>query len=289
MSGERGRLRIDGGNVPARPAGGLGIDFPSLPIVTPNPPRLGRAEKYGGLFYLGVGGLLVLAALVGWFSVNLWLLRDVWTNIYILHDPGRPEARRIQAAYALSRDPSTTDRQRWDVALRTELPELARYLVAESLGPGIVADDPRGHPLAVARSPDWPGWLRALAARPIALAAADGTAVPTEPLEELRNHADPMIGLWAAFAEAVSPQPVDAAVKQLDETARSPGPARELAVLLQAARSASGDDRRSLLAQAALWLRSHHPEAIRIWNRWEIQGDALVNPTPTPARADPTP
>lgn len=287
MSGENGHQFGDGkyglGGMFGPPFKG----FPSLPIVTPDPPPRTRtqAQKYGGLFYIGIGGLAVLIALVGWFGVRVWTLREVWTNIYILHDRGEPEVRRIEAAFALSRDPRTTAQQRWDIALRKELPELARYLIAESLGADVVTDSLRGYPLAVARSEDWPSWLRVLLTRPLALAAADGAAIAVEPLDELRKHPDPMVGLWAAFAEAVSPKSVQtaspksvaAAVTMLDEAAKAPVPARELAELLRDARTASDDDRRALLDRATVWLRTHQPEAARIWKDWEVRDGKLVH------------
>ncbi len=65
-------------------------EFPDLPIVTPDPPRRSESERYGSLFYLGVGGLAVLVVLIGWFGWSAWSLRDVWTNIYILNDPKLP-------------------------------------------------------------------------------------------------------------------------------------------------------------------------------------------------------
>src|SRR5258708_14408164 len=103
--------------------------FPQLPIVTLDPPpKLSQTEKYGGLFYLGITGLVVVVGLVGWFAWSAWLLRDVWTNIYVLHDEKKPEVDRIRAAYALSRDTRVDPQHRWDLALLRPLPPLARSL-----------------------------------------------------------------------------------------------------------------------------------------------------------------
>ena len=57
--------------------------------------------------------------------------------------------------------------------------------------------------LTVARSPDWPDWLRLLLCARLAYGAARGYAIPREALDELAHHADPMIGLWAACALAL--------------------------------------------------------------------------------------
>src|SRR4051812_20566407 len=113
-------LRPDRGEGP-RPS------FPPLPIITPPAsPRRSAREKYGGLFYLGLLGLATIVGLVGWFAYGAWLLRDVWSNVYVLHDAARPSDDRIRAAWALSRDPRVNQRQRWDIALRRNLPDLAR-------------------------------------------------------------------------------------------------------------------------------------------------------------------
>src|SRR5262249_1328295 len=115
-----------GGSLSAMPT-----EFPKLPIVTLDPARRSEREKYGGLYVLGIAGLVVIVALVAWFGYGLWSLRDVWANIYLLHDAHRSDAERIQAAYTLSRDPRMTPRQSWDICLRRTLPDLARYLIAE--------------------------------------------------------------------------------------------------------------------------------------------------------------
>ena len=75
-------------------------DFPTLPIVvTPDPKRPG-AERYGGLYYLGIAGLVVLCGLLAWFGWGVWSLRSVWANVYVLNDPRRAEGDRVAAAYA---------------------------------------------------------------------------------------------------------------------------------------------------------------------------------------------
>src|SRR3954465_2449948 len=91
----------DDGSIPA---------FPTLPIVTPDLPRRSTREKYGGALYLGLAGLAAILALVGWFVHGAWSLREVWSNVYVLHDGRRPDAERIRAADALSRDPRVNQR-----------------------------------------------------------------------------------------------------------------------------------------------------------------------------------
>ena len=184
----------------------FGFKFPSLPIVTPDPLPRSPSQKYGSFLYLGVLGLVVVVSLVGWFALNVWSLRGVWTNIYVLHDGHRAEADRIRAAYALSRDPRTGQRSFWEMSLRKPLPGLARYLLAEALTARIVADDPRAYGAAVAKSAGWPDWLRLLLTRPLAYAAARGDDVPHEALGELSRNSDPAVALWADYALAASRQ-----------------------------------------------------------------------------------
>ena len=140
--------------------------FPTLPILSPAevlpPPRLSQREKYGGLFYVGIAGLVLLCLMVGWFAYGFWSLRDVWEDVYVLHNPKRTEADRVQAAFRLSHDPRVNDGQRMEICLRRDVPDLARYLLAEAISTDAVASDPRSFSLAVARSSDWPDWLRLL-------------------------------------------------------------------------------------------------------------------------------
>ena len=106
-------------------------------------------EKYGALFYLGVGGLVVIVALVGWFAWQAWSLRDVWTNVYILHDARRSEPDRVQAAYALAQRPAGQP-----AAALGQRPEQA-VTAAGPLRPGRGADRRGGvgRPARLRRSP----------------------------------------------------------------------------------------------------------------------------------------
>jgi len=188
-------------NFPHAPHPTNGPLFPSLPIVTPDPPRRSESEKYGDSTTSGrspgrepgVGCL---------FCIWAWSLRAVWSNIYVLHDREAPEAARVQAAYALSRDLRVNQRQYWDMCLRTPLPPLARYLLAEALTAEAASSDPRGYAAIVARSPDWPDWLRLLLTRPMAYAAINGVVFPRESIDILAHHEDPAIALLADFVLA---------------------------------------------------------------------------------------
>lgn len=250
--------------------------FPSLPIVTPDAKPRSQSDRYGGLFYLGIAGLIALLALFGWFGFGLWSTRAVWTNVYVLHDENRPEQERVQAAYAIGRDPHVNQRQLWDICLRRSLPEIARYLLAEALTADAAVDDPKAYGLAVARSEGWPDWLRLLLTRPIAYAAGRGSPVAREPLVELTGNSDPTVVLWARFALAASLDGDAESGAILQRSAETPGPYHELAQLLVRALEARYDARKALLDEATLWMRSHHPDAARVWKGWEIRDGNVV-------------
>jgi hypothetical protein len=261
------------------------LNFPVLPIVTPadqaadQTGRRSASDKYGGLFFLGLAGLAIVIALVGWFAWSAWSLRSVWNNVYVLHDQSRSEDERVQAAYALSRDPRVNQRQYWDTCLRRPLPSLARYLLAEALTAEAVQADPRGYALAVARSADWPVWLRLLLARPLAYAAVDGVPIPAEPLRELREkNYDPAINLWADFALAATRPPDRDAAAALARAAEddAAAPERTFARLLQQALDSDGTLRARRLDEATRWLRTNHPDAAKVWSGWRLDGERLV-------------
>lgn len=257
-----------------------GFQFPILPIVTPDPPATARrsvSERYGTLFYLGLGGLALLILMVAWFAVSAWNARSLWINVYILHDETRPEAERIEAAYRLSRDPKVNQRQLWDIALRKPLPPLARYLVAEALTAEAAVADPHAYGTAVARSEGWPDWLRLLLLRPIAYAAAMGLPVDRPSLQELSRNADPSIALWATAALAVGPEGESDARSTLEKAARADGPVNELAKLLShAAESRNEPERIALLDQATRRLRTGTPEIARLWAGWSEESGRMT-------------
>jgi hypothetical protein len=255
--------------------------FPKLPIIVmdspqaPQPPRTER-DKYGGLLYLGIAGLVVLAVMIAWFGYSVWRLRGVWAEVYALHDARRSQAARIESAFRLSRDPRLGDHQLMEICLRRDLPDLARYLLAEAVSTDAVARDPRAYALAVAMSPDWPDWLRLVLARRLAYGATRGYAIPEVALDELAKHSDPMIGLWADYALAIAPGSNPAAAAKLENAARVHDASGELAAMLLAAKAAPPDNREHLLDLATLWLRHHHPQSARIWQGWEIRNGRVM-------------
>jgi hypothetical protein len=241
--------------------------FPQLPIISqPGPAPRSEREKYGTLFYLGILGLVVVLALVSWFGYRAWSLRDVWANIYVLSDPRELEPKRIQAAQKIGHDPRVEQRQLWDLALNRTLPPLARQMLAEGIGSELVAEDPQTYVTAVARSPDWPGWLRLALARPLAYAATDGHTISRERLGELCRRGDPTLRLWALYALALQPRPDPQTVVELKLAARSPGPEKELAQLFLAAVESDKVSRLRALNEATLWNRAHHSETLTVWH-----------------------
>ena len=249
--------------------------FPDLPIITPDPPRLSLAEKYGGLYYLGIAGLAVAITMVGIFGYGAWTLRDVWSSIWVLHDSERPEADRIRAAWLVAHDPGVNDRQRSDIAFRKTLPPLARYIMAEGMTPEAIRADPKGYALMVARS-EWPGWLRLVMVRPMAYGVGEGYRIAWEPLDELRANPDPAIHLWATYTRAVMPPGDPAVAALLAEAAKQDGPFRPLATLLDEAARAEGVARVRKLDEATAWQRTHHPEAAGLWKGWAERDGKLV-------------
>jgi hypothetical protein len=250
--------------------------FPGLPIVSPDLPQRSQRQKYGALFYLGITGLAVVVMLVGWFGYHVWSFRDVWTNVYVLHDADQPEERRVQAAFTLSRDPRVEQSQLWEMSLRRGLPELARYVLGEGIGTKLVAEDPGGYVSAVAMSPDWPGWLRLVLVRPLAYAATEGHTISREMLGELCRQNDPVIRLWALYALAVLNRPDPQTVVEIERVAQAEGPNRELAQLFLTAIHTDEPHRLETLDNATRWIRSHHPDASRLWRGWKVQDSTLA-------------
>lgn len=250
--------------------------FPDLPIITPDPPRLSLAEKYGGFYYYGLIGLAVTLTLLWIFGYTLWLTRDLWISIYVLHQPTKPEAERIKAAWVIARHPSANDRQRSDIALLKTLPPLARYVVAEGMTPHAIRSDPNAYALMVAKSELWPDWLRLQMIRPMAYAVGEGYRIAWEPLDLLRSHSDPAIALWATYTRAVMPPGDPLATASLAKSAADAGPFHDLATLLEAASKVEGKDRVAKLDEATVWLRAHHPESLALWKGWAEQDGKLV-------------
>lgn len=253
--------------------------FPSLPIINAPTPRRTEREKYGSWFYLGIAGLLVVAALVGWFGHGVWTMRDVWARVYVLHDAKAPEEARLRAAFALSHDPRVEQRQLWEMSLRRGLPELARYILAEGVTAELVAEDPKGYVSAVALSPDWPKWLRLVLTRPMAYAATAGHTISRETLAELcrqRPTDDPATRLWALYTLAVQHNADPQTVVMLEKASGEGGPLKELADLFLSALHADEADRPRILDRATEWNRLRHPDVSRLWRGWAVRDGSLV-------------
>ncbi len=247
--------------------------FPELPIVTPDPPRRSQAEKYGGLFYLGIAGLAVIVALVGWFALGVWSMRSIWADTYTLADPRRAVGDRLDAAWRLARDDRVTDRQKWELALDKKIPDLARYLLAESLTSEAVVE-PRAYGLAIARSRGLPVWLRRLLIQPLASAAADGRSMDGETITELAGDEDPVIASWGQFLVFVSaPNPeATTARERLLEASRSKAPTQVMARMLLDASKAEQPRRDRILDEARRLLRLN-VESRAVWAGWvEVPG-----------------
>jgi hypothetical protein len=255
--------------------------FPKLPILSPAeippPPRKTQREKYGGLFYAGIAGLVFLIGLVVMFVHGAWTLRDVGADIYVLHDRRRPEPDRVQAAFRLSRDARVGDSERMTLSLERDLPDLARYLLAEAVSTELVARDPRSYALAVARSPDWADWLRLLLSRRLTYGIGRRYAVPGEALDELAGQADPMIVLWANSAQAALPGNAPTGLAALETASRRQDLPGELATRLLEAVRAPAAQREPRLDEATLWLRTHHPQAAKIWEGWHEADGRLIS------------
>jgi hypothetical protein len=254
---------------------GAPFSFPSLPIVTPDPPPRTQTEKYGLLLYIGFGGLVVLLYLIGWFGYRVWAMLPVWRNVYVLNDAKAPEGSRIQAAFDFSRDPRVEPRQLWDLCLHRDLPDLARYILAEGISADLVAADPQGYASAVARSEGWPDWLRLVLTRPMAYAATRGHALSRERLAELCRLGDPQLRLWTLYALALQPHPDPDTKAEIEKLASEPGPDRDLARIFEKALAAEGPGRLDALDEATYWTRSHHPGASRLWNGWNLNDSRI--------------
>lgn len=250
--------------------------YPELPIVTPDPPpppRKTQAEKYGGLLYAGIAGLVVTMALLAYFGMGVRSLGGVLGAVYRLHDPRTSEAGRIEAAFALRHDPKFTQRQAYDIAVEgRKLPPLARYLVAESLTAEAAEADPRAYALAVERSTGWPDWFRLLMLRPMAYAAVRGAKFPPKSLEALMRNPDPILATWARFVAAANGD------RDAERTLAAEAEGDALAKLLSSALAGGQgvEIRERMLDDATLWVRGHHPGAVAAWNGWAEREGRLV-------------
>ncbi|WP_161602236.1 hypothetical protein [Tautonia marina] len=263
--------------------------LPSLPVVTLEPwEQRSNLEKYGAFWYLALGGLVILAGLILWFGWGVWSLREVWRDVYVLHDPNRGVVERVNAADRLARNPETTERQRYDIAIRRDLPDLARYLIAESLTAEAATGDPRAYAMAVARSEGdgWPAWFRLLMLRPLAYGSGAGEAIEPVPLRELSEHDDPVIRLWALYTLAEASRYNRNEANQLRDAANQESPEAGLAaVLVQALDAETDAERIDRLDEATRWVRRHHPGALAVWFGWDrFEGELVRVPVEVEAR-----
>ncbi|WP_169972929.1 hypothetical protein [Tautonia rosea] len=263
--------------------------LPSLPIVTLEPwEQRSNLEKYGAFWYLALGGLVILSGMILWFAWGVWSLRDVWRDVYVLHDPNRGQEERVNAADRLARNPETTERQRYDIAIRRDLPDLARYLIAESLSAEAATGDPSAYAMAVARSEGdgWPAWFRLLMLRPLAYGAGAGEAIEPVPLRELSEHDDLIIRLWALYTLAESSRYNRNEANRLRDAAEEDSAEIRLAELLVGALDAETDEERiDRLDEATRWVRERHPGASAVWKGWERVEQGLVR-VPTDRNAE---
>jgi hypothetical protein len=182
------------------------FDFPKLPILPdsdkpPEQPRLSNLQKYGGLYWLGIGGLVVSVLLVGWFAIQLWLLRDVWREIYVLHNKDLADDRRIAAATFLAKHPRVEAAQIQPMIFRRSLPDQARLLLAEGLKKTDTATSAR-QMLGLletegATSP--PDYLRGHLARLAALNIPADDRFPVDLFRRMMADRDSAVAAWCAY------------------------------------------------------------------------------------------
>jgi|GEM_PF-3596081 len=204
-------------------------EFPKLTILPdfspPPQPRLTNSEKYGSLYWMGIAGLIASIMLVSWFAVNLWMMRDVWQAIYVLHDADSPVDARVQAAEFLSTDPRMEPSQIQPMIFRKSLPEKARYILAEHLDKALSAKD-AGEMLQLLStegptSP--PNWLRGHLARLAVITLKPDSSFPVTTLTKFIADPDPVVADWAAFglARCLDPKARQVGLDRLDQRAKS--------------------------------------------------------------------
>ena len=202
--------------------------------------------------------------MIAWFGYSVWQLRDVWAEVYALHDSKRSDAERIESAIKLSRDPRVTDHQLMEICLRRDLPDRARYLLAEAVSTEAVARDPRAYALTVALSQDWPDWLRLVLARRLAYGATRGYAIPevgAGRTGEALGPDDPSLGgLLAGRAARLENRRGRQARRSSAHHGRQRQARRDALATRGTAPPKSAERR---LDEATIWLRHHHPQAAR--------------------------
>lgn len=237
-------------------------EFPQLTILNdlpqPAQPRLSTAQKYGSLFWLGISGLVVSLLLVGWFTIQLWTMRDVWRAIYTLHEVSLPVDQRLAAAEVLIKDPRVEPSQLQPMIFRPTLPDKARYLIAEKMDKAVTTQDAAAMLKMLAgtgpNSP--PNWLRGHLARLAAVTIRQDNRFPAKAFEQLAADDDPVVSAWAAWALANSHDPAvkEMGLKKLnDKTAILPD---LVAQLQNAVKSADPGSRATALYDAKIRMRT---------------------------------
>lgn len=242
------------------------FEFPKLTVLPdsegpPQQPRLTNFQKYGGLYWLGIAGLVSSLLLVGWFAVNMWLMRDVWREIYVLHNEDLPEARRIAAAEFLANAPDIEATQIQPMIFRRPLPEKARIILAESLKQADNAASARQMLglLATEGATSPQPWLRRHLARLAAITIPVDSRFPANTFEKHLSDDDAVVADWSAFALTRQNDPL-LRKKGVDWLESRSGDDTKLAeALLAAVRGV--DLSRSLALEQATRLTSRQQEA----------------------------
>jgi hypothetical protein len=201
--------------------------------------------------------LVALIGWVSWFAFRAWSMRDLWSNVAIIHDPRRPLEDRLTAARGVSRDPRVDPRQIWDMLIQDGLPERVRSVLGTGLPEDLVRAEPGVVLGAVASRQDWPASLRlALLLKAAHAVRADG-AWPVGPLRDLQVSDDPAIAMLASFVQAACFRD-SAARARLERRAGDPT-SGEFARRLSWALEANDEHRRDELERAQSWLEANHP------------------------------
>ena len=183
-------------------------EFPKLTILPdfspPPQPRLTNSEKYGSLYWMGITGLIASILLVSWFAVNLWMMRDVWQAIYVLHDADSAVDARVQASEFLASDPRMEPSQIQPMIFRKSLPDKARYILAEHLDKALSAKDAGEmiQLLSTEGPTSPPNWLRGHLARLAVITLKPDSSFPVSTMTKFITDPDPIVADWAAFGLA---------------------------------------------------------------------------------------
>lgn len=247
--------------------------FPELPILPAPPNRRSNRERFGSLYFLGIGGLVFVLALISWFGWGVWNLREVWRDTYVLYQTGRSLIDRVQAADRLAHDPRVTTQQKLAILLDPQVPDLARWRVGESLGSDAAESDPIEFSKLLLPDRRQPVWLDLLLLRVLADASDHSVRFPPALLDAIDPGEDRWRQVWLDYARMFQNGAGPEHRERLEQIRRSPGQTVEAAELLARAADAEEPRRASLLREAFLSTRAMHPGVQQIWRGWtETQG-----------------